>query len=112
MRDKRVLKAITMITQISISMMVPIFLCVFIGYQLDKKFQTSYWVLIFMILGFLASIRNVYYLTKSFYEKDKAREDAEMNYFANLRQNNEEIEMGKRDSRIDASSVKRKNRKG
>lgn len=90
MKDKRVLRAITMVTQVSISMMVPIFLCIFIGYQLDQKFQTSYWFLIFMVLGFLTSFRNVYYLTKSFYEKDKAREDAQMNYFANLRQNNEE----------------------
>lgn len=112
MRDNRILKAITMISQISISMMVPIFLCVFIGYQLDKKFQTGYWVLIFMILGFLTSIRNVYYLTKSFYEKDKAREDAEMNYFANLRQNNEELTMGKKHPRIDTSPKKVKSRKG
>lgn len=43
-----------------------------------------------MFLGFLTSFRNVYYLTKSFYEKDKAREDKQMYYFANLRQNNEE----------------------
>ena len=90
MKDKRVFKALTMISQVSISMMVPIFLCIFIGYQLDQKFQTSFWFLIFMALGFFTSIRNVYVLTKSFYAKDKAREDAEMNYFANLRQNNEE----------------------
>ena len=95
MKDKRVLKAITMVTQVSISMIVPIFLCIFVGYQLDKRFQTSYWFLIFMVLGFLTSFRNVYYLTKSFYEKDKAREDAQMNYFANLRQNNQEQTMRK-----------------
>lgn len=95
MKDKHVFKAITMVTQVSISMMAPIFLCVFIGYQLDKKFSTGYWFLIFMVLGFLSSIRNVYYLTKSFYAKDKAREDAQMNYFENLRQNNQEYKTGK-----------------
>lgn len=95
MKDKKIFKAITMVTQVSISMMVPIFLCVFIGYQLDERFGTSYWFLIFMALGFLTSIRNVYYLTKAFYAKDKAREDAEMNYFENLRQNNEEHKHGK-----------------
>lgn len=85
MKDKRVFKAITMITQISISMMVPVFLCIFIGYQIDQKFSTNYWFLIFMALGFLASIRNVYYLTKSFYSKDKEREDAQMKYFEDLK---------------------------
>lgn len=88
MRDKRVIKAITMITQIGISMMVPIFLCIFIGYELDRKFHTNAWFLIWLVLGIITSFRNVYYLTKSFYAKDKAREDEEMNYFQNLRQNN------------------------
>ena len=85
MKNKHIFKAITMVSQISISMMVPIFLCIFIGHQLDKRFETGYWFLIFMILGFLASIRNVYYLTKGFYAKDKEREDAEMKYFEDLK---------------------------
>lgn len=95
MKDKRVFKAITMVTQVSISMMVPIFLCIFIGYKIDQKLGTSFWFLIFMVLGFLTAIRNVYYLTKSFYAKDKAREDAEMHYFEKLRQNNEEQKIKK-----------------
>ena len=91
MKEKRrVFRAIGMITQVGLSMMVPIFLCVFVGCKLDQKLGTQYWFLIFMVLGFITSIRNVYYLTKNFYAKDKAREDAEMNYFAELRQNNEE----------------------
>lgn len=94
MRDKRVFKSFTMVTQISLSMMVPIFLCIFLGYTLDQKFNTNYWFLIFMGLGFITSFRNVYYLTKAFYAKDKEKEDAEMNYFANLRQNNGEQTKG------------------
>lgn len=86
MKNKRVFRAISMVTQVSISMMVPIFLCVYFGLWLDKKFQTNYWFLILMILGFLAAIRNVYYLTKSFYEKDKEREDANMRYYENMRE--------------------------
>ena len=99
MRDKRVFRSFTMVTQISISMMVPIFLCIFIGYKLDEKFESSYWFLIFMLLGFITAFRNVYHLTKGFYAKEKAKEDAKMNYFANLRQNKEEQEDGKKNSR-------------
>lgn len=91
MKEKRkIFKAIAMISQIGISMMTPIFLCTFIGYQMDKSFSTSYWFLILMVLGFITAFRNVYYLTKSFYVHDKLREDKEMNYFQNLRQNNQE----------------------
>lgn len=90
MKDKRIFKAITMISQVSISMMVPIFLCIYIGYQLDKKFSTNHWFLIFMVLGILASVRNVYYLTKGFYAKQKEQEDAELRYFEDLKKKGQE----------------------
>lgn len=94
--NKRVFKAVTMVTQISISMMAPIFLCVFIGYQLDKKFETGFWFLIFLVLGFLTAIRNVYYLTKCFYAKDKDQEDAEMEYIENLKRCNQNYQSEKK----------------
>ena len=87
---RRLFRAIGMVTQIGISMMVPVFLCIYVGYKLDEHFHTTHWFLICMIIGFITSFRNVYYLTKDFYAKDKAREDEQMNYFENLRQNNQE----------------------
>ncbi len=79
-------KGIIMITQIGITMLVPIFLCIFIGYQLDHYFQTGGWFFVFLILGILSAFRNVYVLTKQFYAKDKAREDAELKYLKGLKQ--------------------------
>lgn len=67
--DRNVLKSLALISQIGISMMTPIFLCVFIGYKLDEKFHTSYWFIIFIILGVISAYRNVYYITKSYYSK-------------------------------------------
>ena len=79
-------KGIIMITQVGLTMLVPIFLCIFIGYQLDHYFQTEFWLLIFLILGIMAAFRNVYVLTKQFYAKDKAREDTELRYLQGLKE--------------------------
>lgn len=83
--NRSLIKALAMITQIGLSMLTPIFLCVFGGRWLDETFQTKYWLIILLILGVLAAFRNVFYLTKSFYAKDKEREDAELQYFESLK---------------------------
>ncbi|MCR5517300.1 MAG: AtpZ/AtpI family protein [Lachnospiraceae bacterium] len=66
-RDKKEIrqlaKMLSLITQIGISMMTPIFLCIFVGYKIDEHFNTSF-TIIFLILGFLAGIRNCYILLK------------------------------------------------
>ena len=81
----KLFKTFTMLSQISISMMVPVFLCVWFGTFLDGKFGTTFLFPIFLVLGFLSAIRNVYQLTRTFYAKDKAREDAELAYIENLK---------------------------
>lgn len=91
-KNSDVIKGIIMITQIGLTMLVPIFLCVFIGYQLDRYFKTSIWFIVFLILGMLAAFRNVYVLTKQFYAKDKAREDAELRYIEGLKKEGQKVE--------------------
>ncbi|BBF44737.1 ATP synthase protein I [Lachnospiraceae bacterium KM106-2] len=83
--DKTVIKALCMISQIGITMLVPILLCGWIGRYLDRHFNSGYFFIIFIILGILAAFRNVYVLTRQFYAKDKAKEDEELNYIANLK---------------------------
>lgn len=82
----KVFRAFVMLLQIGISMMVPVFLCVFVGKWLDEKFGTGYFFILFLVLGFLSAFRNVYQLTRSFYAKDKAKEDAELAYLEGLKQ--------------------------
>lgn len=83
--NKDVSKGIAMISQIGFTMITPIALCSFIGYQLDKRLSTNSWFIIFLVLGFLTAFRNVYHLTRQFYAKDKAKEDKELEYLASLR---------------------------
>lgn len=87
--NKNILKGLVMISQIGISMMVPIFMCVFIGIQLDKWLSTNFLMIVFMIIGILAAFRNIYQLTKTYFIKDKEKEDAELKYFEDMKKERE-----------------------
>lgn len=76
-----IFKALTMISQVGITFLTPIGLCVLAGYYLDKYFNKNFWVIVLFFLGVLAAFRNVYYLTKSFYEKDLKQENKELEYW-------------------------------
>lgn len=73
---KSVYQSITLITQFSINMMVPIFICTFLGIWLDKKFSTGFWVIVLFFLGALAGFRNIYIAAKQIYDKkDEDKKD-------------------------------------
>jgi len=81
----QVARSFMMISQISISMLVPIFLCLFFGIKLNEWLEAGWCVPVFLFLGMGAAVRNVYHITKSFYAKDKKREDDELAYIENLK---------------------------
>lgn len=68
--NRQVFKALALVSQIGINMLVPIVLCFFIGRWIDQTFNTSFWVLIFLLLGILSSYKSLYNTTKSFMRKD------------------------------------------
>lgn len=57
-----------MISQFGINMLVPIFLCSFIGIVIDKKFGTDIWVVILFFIGAAAGFGNVMKFAKKIYE--------------------------------------------
>lgn len=71
---KSVYHALMMITQFGINMLVPIFLCSFLGIYLDRRWGTSFWMVILFFVGALAGFRNVYVFARRIYsmknEKD------------------------------------------
>ena len=77
-------RGLSMILQIGLNMMVPIGLCLFIGYELDKWLSTGYLVIVFLFLGIGGGIRSVYDMTKRFYAHDLERENIEQQYYKNL----------------------------
>lgn len=73
---KSVFQSLVMITQFGIHMLVPVFLCTFIGIWLDKKMDTGFWVIVLFFMGALAGFRNIYISAKEIYgRQDKDRED-------------------------------------
>lgn len=79
-----VARGFSMLLQISINMMVPIGLCLFIGYELDKWLSAGYMIIIFLFLGIAAGVRSVYTLVRRFYAKDLERENQEQQYYKDL----------------------------
>lgn len=62
--DKSVYQSLALITQFGITMLVPIFLCSFLGWYLDEKFQTSYLFVLLFFIGALAGFRNIFILAQ------------------------------------------------
>lgn len=79
------LKGLVMITQVGITMIAPIAVCVAFGILINDWLNTVYAVPILLLLGVAASFRNAYLLTKSFYAKGKKKEDAELQYIEALK---------------------------
>ncbi len=76
------MKAISMLTQVGISMFVPIFLCILIGKYLDKVCETGIlFLIIFIILGVGAAFRTLYMMTVYKYKKKAEEEQAEIERF-------------------------------
>lgn len=89
-KEKNILKAFAMVSQISITILVPICLNGWIGWWLDGQFHTQIWFVIMIVLGIGAAFRNVYYLTKSFYSEDMRKEHDRLQYIEELKKQGQE----------------------
>lgn len=75
--DRDAFRMIAMISQFGINMLVPIFLCFFVGLWLDKKLGTSYIMIIAFFLGAAAGFRNIYIFVKKQAERDRDEKQEE-----------------------------------
>lgn len=66
--SRNVYQALLMISQFSINMLVPIFMCSFAGMFLDWKLGTSFWTVVLFFCGALAGFTNVFRFAKKIYE--------------------------------------------
>lgn len=76
---KQPYRNLILISQLSIHMMVPIFMCLFAGIFLDKHFSTGYFTIIFLVLGILAGGRNAYLLAMNAIEREKKEDERARN---------------------------------
>ncbi len=75
---KDIMKALSMLTQVGISMLVPILLCIWIGKYLDRTFDTGVtFLIIFIFLGVGSAFKTLYSMTVEKYKKEALKEQAE-----------------------------------
>ena len=61
--NREILKALAMVTQIGLAMMTCMAVSFGIGFYLDRLLGTKIWIMIFLLIGILASIRSLFILT-------------------------------------------------
>ena len=67
--DKSVYRSFSLVTQFGINMLVPICIMSALGIYLDKKFDTTFLMILFFFMGALAGGQNVYRLAKKIYSE-------------------------------------------
>ncbi|NBJ93709.1 AtpZ/AtpI family protein [bacterium 1xD42-62] len=68
--NRKVYQALTMIGQFGINMLVPVFLCSFLGIFLDGKLGTNFFVIVFFFVGAVAGGYNVYRFARGIFASD------------------------------------------
>ena len=76
--DKGVYRSLTQVLQFGINMLVPIFLCTFLGIFLDWFFHTSFIVIILFFVGAIAGGRNVYIFARQIYSKPPVHDEVKV----------------------------------
>lgn len=68
--------ALGLLNQVAISMLVPIFGCVFVGIFLDKVTGLEpLWLVIFILLGVGAAFRNLFYIILKEQKKSEKKDE-------------------------------------
>ncbi|MFI3202138.1 MAG: AtpZ/AtpI family protein [Eubacteriales bacterium] len=67
--EKKVYRSLALISQFGINMLVPIFLCSYIGILIDRKLSTSYWMVIMFFIGAMAGFRNIFIFARKIYQE-------------------------------------------
>lgn len=67
---KSVYRNFALISQLGISVIVPIGLCIFIGVLIDKKFNSNF-IILLIFLGIAAGARNAYRIAMASVKEEK-----------------------------------------
>lgn len=100
--NRSVYQALSMIGQFGINMLVPVFVCSFLGMFLDNKLGTNFLVVILFFVGAVAGGYNVYRFSRQIF----ARESEQSAYLHKSRRNRrDKSEMEGKDHRDKQDAV-------
>ena len=77
---KESVHAFSMILQIGLAMMICMAVSIGIGYYIDQLFHTSFWMVIMLFIGLLASLRSMLVLTGVYRPGEKKEEEKESSH--------------------------------
>lgn len=77
--DKSVYHSLALVMQFGINMLVPICAMSALGVWLDRKFDTSFWMIVLFFVGAVAGAQNVYRMAKQVYAGDDRKQDRKCN---------------------------------
>lgn len=75
-KQSLVMRSLMMISQFGMNMVVPIGMCSFVGYLLDKWLDTSFFIIVLFFVGALAGFRNIYIFARKIYEDDSRKDNS------------------------------------
>lgn len=67
--NKSVYRSFALIMQFGINMLVPIGMMTALGVWIDRKLETSFWVVILFFIGAIAGGQNIYRMAKQIYSQ-------------------------------------------
>ena len=67
----KIVKILSFVSQFTLIMLIPMVGCFFLGYWLDKKFGTSFLVIVFFFIGAAGGMTGVYKLVRSTFKDDE-----------------------------------------
>lgn len=74
-KKNAVFRNITLISQLSINILVPTFLCLLAGMWLDSKLGTSFWAVILLVIGILSGGKSAYTIAMNSLKMDEEQEE-------------------------------------
>lgn len=76
MKNKNLVKGLSMISQLGITMITPILICTFLGVYIDERSHKSpLFTVIFIVLGTAAAFRNLFYHTMKQMKRDSKNKE-------------------------------------
>ncbi len=78
-KRKKIFRSLAMISQFGINMLVPIFICSFAGMFLDRRLETSFFMIILFFVGAIAGFRNIFIQSRHIYEEKEDKNEAKKN---------------------------------
>lgn len=101
--NKHVFRSLAMVTQLGLTVMVPVFLCVFAGRYVDRHFGTHL-SFVFLIVGFLAGIASAWRLAmrivKMEQEDERKKEEERLAHWQERQPGQPKVTIPKEKSRV------------